>query len=120
MLLAKMIVESLHKAGYVNTIKTANGQEAWDFLGEVKKSGDRVEDHVACIISDIEMPQMDGHRLTKLVKEDPELKAIPLILFSSLINEEMRIKGQQLGAGCQISKPEIAKLVGMIDEMTGK
>ena len=61
---------------------------------------------------------MDGHRLTKLVKEDPELRDIPLILFSSLINEEMRKKGEQLGANAQISKPEIANLVNLIDQFT--
>lgn len=117
-LLSKMIIESLHKAGYVNTIKTDNGQEAWDFLEETKHSGDPVEQHVSCIVSDIEMPQMDGHRLTKMVKEDPTLKKIPLILFSSLINEEMRVKGTQLGADEQLSKPEISKLVTLIDKLT--
>lgn len=118
MLLSKMIVESLHRAGYVNTIKTDNGQEAWDFLNEAKTSGDPIKEHVACIVTDIEMPQMDGHRLTKLVKEDSVLKELPVILFSSLINEEMKIKGKQLGADEQISKPEIANLVTIIDRLT--
>lgn len=118
MLLSKMIIESLHKAGYKNTVKTDNGQEAWDYLLEAKESGDPIKEHVACIVSDIEMPLMDGHRLTKLVKEDPVLKKIPLILFSSLISEEMRIKGKQLGADEQISKPEIGKLVTLIDNLT--
>ncbi len=116
-LLSKMIIESLHRSGYANTIKTDNGKEAWDFLCEVKESGDPIADHVSCIVSDIEMPQMDGHRLTKLIKSDPQLKTIPLILFSSLINEEMRIKGKELGADEQISKPEIAKLVTIIDRL---
>jgi len=119
MLLSKMIIECLHKAGYKNTVKTDNGQEAWDYLLEARESGDPIREHVACIVSDIEMPLMDGHRLTKLVKEDPILKSIPLILFSSLISEEMRIKGKQLGANEQISKPEIGKLVSIIDELTG-
>lgn len=118
MLLSKMIIESLHRSGYVNTIKTENGQEAWDFLSEVKHSGDPVLEHVSCIVSDIEMPEMDGHRLTKLIKSDLILKKIPLILFSSLISEEMRIKGKQLGADEQITKPEIAKLVSLIDKLT--
>ena len=120
MLLSKMIIECLHKAGYRNTIKTDNGQEAWNYLEEAKASGDPIKDHVSCIVSDIEMPLMDGHRLTKLVKTDAVLKDIPLILFSSLINDEMRIKGQQLGADEQISKPEIEKLVEIIDRLTEK
>lgn len=120
MLLSKMIIECLHRAGYANTIKTDNGQEAWDFLQEAKTSGDDIKSHVACVVTDIEMPQMDGHRLTKLIKEDSVLKQLPVVLFSSLINEEMRIKGKQIGADEQISKPEIANLVALIDRLTGQ
>ena len=61
------------------------------------------------------MPKMDGHRLTKLVKDDNELKQIPVIIFSSLINDEMRRKGESLGADAQLTKPEIGKLVEAID-----
>lgn len=119
-MLSKILIESLHRSGYVNTVKTENGQEAWDFLCEVKESGDPVLDHVACIVTDIEMPLMDGHHLTKLVKTDPVLNQIPLVLFSSLISPEMRIKGKELGADEQITKPEIAKLVSIIDHLTAK
>ncbi|MEG2924266.1 MAG: chemotaxis protein, partial [Oscillospiraceae bacterium] len=119
MLLSRMIIEALHRSGYVNTVKTDNGQEAWDYLNEAKISGDPIKEHVALLVTDIEMPQMDGHRLTKLVKSDNILKEIPVILFSSLINEEMRVKGKDLGADAQISKPEIANLVTLIDRLTG-
>ncbi|MEG1104829.1 MAG: chemotaxis protein [Oscillospiraceae bacterium] len=119
MLLSRMIIEALHRSGYVNTVKTDNGQEAWDYLNEAKISGDPIKEHVALLVTDIEMPQMDGHRLTKLVKSDSILKEIPVILFSSLINEEMRVKGKDLGADAQISKPEIANLVTLIDRLTG-
>lgn len=118
MLLAKLIIESLHKAGYKNIVKTENGQEAWDYLKEAKESGDPIKEHVACVISDIEMPLMDGHRLTKLIKDDSVLKEIPVILFSSLISDELRHKGEVLGADEQISKPEIANLVSVIDRLT--
>lgn len=113
-LLSKLIIDSLHKAGYINVIKNDNGQEAWDKLEELKQKG-TVLDDVKCIITDIEMPVMDGHRLTKLVKSDDVLKEIPLIIFSSLVNEEMRIKGLSLGADAQLSKPEIGNLVRIID-----
>lgn len=120
-LLSKMIIDSLHKSGYENTIKFDNGQEAWDYLSEVRDDPqENIDDHVNCIITDIEMPLMDGHRLTKLVKSDDRLKHIPLVIFSSLISEEMRIKGEELGADVQITKPEIYKLVQVIDELTGK
>ncbi|NCC88192.1 MAG: chemotaxis signal transduction protein CheV [Clostridia bacterium] len=120
MLLSKLIVECLHKAGYTSTIKADNGQEAWDYLVEAKNSGDAIMNHINCIVTDIEMPLMDGHRLTKLVKDDKILKEIPVILFSSLISEEIRLKGKQLGADEQITKPEIAKLVSIIDKLTTK
>ena len=120
MLLSKMIIESLHRAGYMNVIKTDNGQEAWNYLLEAKNSNDPVLDHVACIITDIEMPEMDGHRLTKLAKTDEVLKEIPLILFSSLISPDMRIKGELLGADEQITKPEILKLVNLVDGLVAK
>ena len=61
---------------------------------------------------------MDGHRLTKLVKTDDVMKKIPLIIFSSLVNEEMRKKGEQLGADAQLTKPEIGKLVEAIELAT--
>ena len=60
---------------------------------------------------------MDGHRLTKLVKTDETLKEIPLVIFSSLVNNEMRVKGQSLGADAQLSKPEIGNLVKIIDDL---
>ncbi|NLH01663.1 MAG: chemotaxis protein CheV [Clostridiales bacterium] len=119
-LLSKMIIDALHKAGYVNTVKFNNGQEAWDYLCEIRDGGDNINDFVNCIITDIEMPEMDGHRLTKLVKTDPALKHIPLVIFSSLISAEMRIKGKELGADEQITKPEIGRLVGVVDTLTQK
>ena len=96
-----------------------NGQEAWDKLQEYQKEGD-VFDRVHCIITDIEMPRMDGHRLTKLVKSDEDLQKIPLIIFSSLVNEDMRRKGEALGADAQLTKPEIGKLVSAIDDLIDK
>lgn len=117
-LLSKMIVNCLEQAGYTNLTTTDNGQECWDKLQQYLEEGN-IDDHVACIITDIEMPQMDGHRLTKLVKEDERLKHIPLIIFSSLVNAEMRRKGERLGADAQLSKPEIGQLVGAIDKLIG-
>lgn len=86
---------------------------------EFEKAGN-VREKVHCIITDIEMPLMDGHRLTKLVKTNDNMKKIPLIIFSSLVNEEMRIKGEQLGADAQLTKPEIGSLVSAIDDLIDK
>ncbi len=113
-LLNKMIVESLKKAGYVQLIHTANGQEAYDVIQQCKEKG-TLKDDIQCVITDIEMPMMDGHRLTKLIKSDEATKHIPVIIFSSLVNEEMRKKGESLGADAQLSKPEIGNLVRLVD-----
>lgn len=118
-LLSKMIIECLHKAGYSNIIKCDDGQQAWEHLNKIKNAKD-IRKEVAIVITDIEMPKMDGHRLTKLVKDDPKLKTIPLVIFSSLINPEMHIKGKQLGADEQLSKPEIGHLVDVIDHLIGR
>lgn len=115
-LLSKMIEDCLRKAGFANLRMFPNGRELWEALNELPKEGE-VRKQVALIITDIEMPQMDGHRLTKLVKSDPRFAEIPLIIFSSLISEEMRIKGRQLGADEQMSKPEIGHLVDVMDRL---
>lgn len=118
-LLSKLITECLKKSGYTNLIVEENGQEAWDVIEAMQAKGD-ITKHLDCIITDIEMPLMDGHRLTKLVKSDAELRDIPVIIFSSLVNEEMRKKGEQLGADAQLTKPEIGKLVEAIDKLIDK
>ena len=115
-LLNKLIVDSLHKAGYANLIHTENGQQAYDVIQECKREG-TLKEHVQCIITDIEMPLMDGHRLTKLIKSDEETKDIPVVIFSSLVNDEMKRKGVALGANAQLSKPEIGNLVRVVDEL---
>ncbi|KXL54558.1 chemotaxis protein CheV [Anaerotignum neopropionicum] len=118
-LLSKMILECLHQAGFKNIIKFDNGQEAWDFLQTIKDE-QALEEKVALVITDIEMPAMDGHRLTKLIKSNKLLKQLPVIIFSSLINDELYIKGKQIGADEQISKPEIGNLVEVIDHLLAK
>ncbi len=118
-LLMKMIEEALCRAGYMNLKKFGNGQEAWDYLSRIREDSD-LDEKVRLVITDIEMPEMDGHRLTKLIKSDDILKKIPVVIFSSLINPEMRRKGEELGADDQLSKPEISKLVSVIDRLLGK
>ena len=118
-LLNKLIVESLRQAGYENLIHTENGQEAYDVVCKCKEDG-TLKQKVQCIITDIEMPLMDGHRLTKLVKEDEATRDIPVIIFSSLVNEDMARKGQALGADAQLSKPEIGNLVRILDSLVLK
>lgn len=118
-LLSRMIKDSLSRAGYINITSFNNGKEAWDYLCSIRNDSD-FDSKAGLLITDIEMPEMDGHRLTKLVKEDEVMKKVPVIIFSSLINQEMRIKGKQLGADEQMSKPEIGHLVEVMDELLAR
>jgi len=112
-LIREMIHDMLGQAGF-RVEKTNNGQECWDRLQEIKEQASRenrpITDFVQIVISDIEMPMMDGHHLTKKIKEDPILKELPVILFSSLITEKLRHRGITVGADDQVSKPEITYL----------
>lgn len=94
-----------------------NGRDAYDYLEGLLNTDKNIEELVQLVITDIEMPQMDGHHLTKKIKSNPDLEKIPVIIFSSLITDDLRHKGEEVGAEEQISKPEIAELILKIDEL---
>ncbi len=114
-LLLEMLKKCLTRAGYDHLIPTTNGQDAWNTLDRMIKDGGHVGVDISCVITDIEMPQMDGHRLAKLIKTDSRFEGLPVVIFSSLVNEEMKRKGEALGVDAQLSKPEIGKLVRQLD-----
>jgi two-component system chemotaxis response regulator CheV len=113
----KIIVKKLKAAGYQVTT-ASDGQIAWDLLTSTMNDKDfkTINDHIHIIISDIEMPQMDGLHLIKNIKTHELLQHIPCIVFSSLINGEMSIKCKSVGADAEISKPELGSLVELIDK----
>ncbi len=119
----RMIGTMLEKAGFEVT-QTVNGQDAWDTLMDVKRRAAEenkpLVEYLDIMVSDIEMPIMDGHNLTKRVKEDPFLKEMPVILFSSLITDRLRHKGESVGADDQISKPNITELTTRAFELIAK
>jgi len=111
--LLKIVNESLLKAG-ATVEKFGNGKDALDYLLNCSV------DEIHCVITDIEMPIMDGLTLTKQIKTNPKLKVIPVILFSSIANENLWHKGISVGADAQITKPEIDKLVEMVTTIKRK
>ncbi|WP_282140153.1 chemotaxis protein [Cytobacillus oceanisediminis] len=115
-LLRKLLNDTLNEAGFCQIEFFENGYDAYRYLHSLAESGRDVTKEVQIMITDIEMPQMDGHHLTKKVKDHPVLAKIPVIIFSSLITEDLRHKGQMVGANAQVSKPEIAELVLLIDQ----
>lgn len=115
-LLRKLLNETLTEAGYGNIEFFENGKDALSFLENLIVEGKKVSDEIQLIITDIEMPQMDGHHFTKRIRANNELAMLPVIIFSSLITDELKHKGISVGANDQVSKPEIAELVLKMDK----
>lgn len=115
-LLRKLLHDTLAEAGFQNVEFFENGKDALDYLESIAKTGKDITETVQLVVTDIEMPQMDGHHLTKRIKEDKDLAKLPVIIFSSLITDDLRHKGKVVGADAQVSKPEIAELVLLIDK----
>jgi two-component system chemotaxis response regulator CheV len=112
------IVEILAEEGYTGVTAFDNGQSCYDAILALKaaaeSTGDDVSDQIDIIISDIEMPQMDGLTLCKKCKTELNLRT-PVVMFSSLINEQMARKCESVGADDYMAKPEIEKLVAIVD-----
>lgn len=120
--LRKLVKTYLEKSGYKVTT-ASNGKEAWEYLSNLAQSQGNgphekeLSEIVDLVISDIEMPEMDGHALTSKIRGNPALHKLPVILFSSLITDALRAKGLQVGADHQISKPDLAGLDKIVKEI---
>jgi len=97
-------------SGYAQVEVYSDGQAAWE---AVSKPGPTID----AMVSDIEMPRMDGLHLTRRIKESPHLKGLRVVLFSSLISDDNFKKGQQVGADAQVSKPELSEMVRLVDRV---
>jgi two-component system chemotaxis response regulator CheV len=117
--LCKVLIDALKNVGFKNIHSYYNGLEAWDYIRS-KKGSPTLKNEVAAVISDIEMPQMDGHTLTRLIKEDKELKNTPVFMFSSLIHENMRGRGDSAGADGQFARSQIGDLINTLTEHLNK
>lgn len=117
-----MIQKALTRSGISPTI-AGNGQEARDALcamaEHAEAEGRPLSDFVDILISDIEMPLMDGFTLTKFVKTHPVLRVLPVVLYSSIITDELRHKGESVGADLQIAKPDLERLPEVAMQLTG-
>jgi two-component system chemotaxis response regulator CheV len=103
---------ALEISGYRNVHLAPDGLAAWAEI-------DRLGESIDVIVSDIEMPGMDGLALTRKIREDARFADIPVVLFSSLVSEDNAKKGRQVGANLQIPKPELPELVRMVDHLAG-
>ena len=113
-----LLKEVLTAAGYKDIHTFDNGKEVLDALMQIKETrGQDYIEEVDLLITDIEMPILDGHSVTRRIKEDPILAGLPVIIFSSLITDDLYHKGETVGANCQISKPSIHELVDAVDSL---
>ena len=118
-LIRRLLKDTLIKAGFNNLRIFDDGKQVLEYLlNLVEEKKEKFIEDVHVLITDIEMPQMDGHTLTRKIKEHVILKKLPVILFSSLITGDLKHKGDSVGADAQLSKPEIGELVTCIDGFT--
>ncbi|EAG4100068.1 TPA_asm: chemotaxis protein CheV, partial [Listeria monocytogenes] len=102
-MLRQLLEDTLHEAGYTNLQFFANGREAQEHIFKLlKEQKEQTFENVNLLITDIEMPQMDGHHLTKVIKEDEIGRELPVVIFSSLITEDLEHKGAGVGADAQV------------------
>jgi two-component system chemotaxis response regulator CheV len=110
-MMRQLISQILDETGYTNYDIASDGAEAWKLVNQSRYD---------LVLTDIEMPQMDGLHLTKRIKSEEELKDIPVVIFSSIISEDNRNKGDQVGADAQIAKPQFKELAAVLDQFLMK
>lgn len=117
-MIRKVLLDTLTMAGFTKLKFFDDGMQAYDYLMMLaEKKGEDFVNDIDLLITDIEMPQLDGHALTRRVKEHRVLRKLPVIIFSSLITDDLLHKGESVGADAQMSKPEIENLVKLIDSI---
>lgn len=120
-LIRSLLNDTLTKAGFNNLKFFDDGEQTLDYLYKlVDEKKENFTEDVHILITDIEMPRMDGLTLTRKIKEHKILKQLPVIVFSSLITDDLAHKGASVGADAQMSKPEIGNLVELIDNIMAK
>lgn len=120
-LVRAMVKDSLHEAGYNHLRGFPDGQDAWEYLSDLASNSNdtNIREKVACIVTDVEMPRMDGLSLTKKIRQNAILANIPVVVFSSIATKDNQKKGLQVGASAQISKAKYDELVEAVNRLLG-
>lgn len=120
-LIRAMVKDSLHEAGFQHLRGFPDGQDAWDYLTDLanESTADNIRQKVACIVTDVEMPRMDGLSLTKKIRQNPVLASVPVVVFSSIATRDNQKKGLQVGASAQVSKAKYDELVETVHRLLG-
>lgn len=113
------ILKVLTGSGYTRVSTFVDGEECYQSIRSLKKlaqqAGEPIRNRLQLVISDIEMPKMDGLTLCRKIKEELGLSEVRVLIFSSLVNEQMALKCESVGADGCITKPQIPELVKLID-----
>jgi two-component system, chemotaxis family, chemotaxis protein CheV len=109
------VILALKNAGFENIADFTNGEQALAYIMERYKAENRHSLENVVLISDIEMPRMDGLTLCRSIKQDPDLNTIHVIMFSSLINSQMVAKCEKVNADRYVTKPETNQLIQILD-----
>jgi two-component system chemotaxis response regulator CheV len=114
------IVRTLNHIG-VRHLSASNGAEAWGKIQELadraEAVGHKVSDYIQVILTDVEMPEMDGYVLTKNIKQDPRLADIPVIMHSSLSADANQELGRGVGADAYVPKFQPIELAAKLQEV---
>jgi two-component system chemotaxis response regulator CheV len=102
-------------------VATINGRQAWEELQRAATQAEscamRTRDLIRIVLTDVEMPEMDGFILTKLIKNDPRFEGIPVIMHSSLSGTQNRTLGKSVGVDEYVSKFEPQRLAETLDRL---
>jgi two-component system chemotaxis response regulator CheV len=118
-LVSEMLQDTLKQAGYLNVTGFVDGQAAWNHLQELSTQGpaDELWRRVGVLVSDVEMPRLDGLTLTRRIRDNPLLASLPVVIFSSIVSRDNAKKGQQVGADAQVAKPRYAELASTLERL---
>lgn len=118
-----MIEEGLKGMG-VEYIMVKTGKEAWDQLHVLAKSaqaeGKNIEDKVALVLTDLEMPEMDGFTLTRSIKQSPQFKYLPVVIHSSLSGTTNEEHVRSVGADAYVAKFAVNELSDVIKQVLAR
>ena len=113
----RAVSNTLRASGYMQLEVFENGRDAWLWLESTVAQMAPGELPADLVISDVEMPQVDGLHLCKKIKEHTSMRSLPVLLYSSIVTPDNFKKGKAVGADAQVSKPELDQVVRLADEL---
>jgi len=119
----KQVAQTLDRLG-VNHMSVVNGAEAWITLDKIasqcEKDGRKIESEISVVLTDVEMPEMDGYVLTQKIKADPRMTNLPVIMHSSLTAVANQAMGRGIGSDAYVSKFQPHELAATLKQILEK